>query len=77
MIIPIRCFTCNKVTGDSWEAFCIKTNSQSKNDNEKDTFVNTEKVKKMAAGKSLDELGFEKLCCRRIFLSHIDLIEKN
>ena len=36
MIIPIRCFTCNKVTGDSWEAFCTKTHSLSKNDDDKD-----------------------------------------
>ena len=23
MIIPIRCFTCGKVTGDKWERYCV------------------------------------------------------
>ena len=35
---------------------------------------------KMAAGEEmnavLDELGFERYCCRRMFVSHLDLIEE-
>lgn len=27
-------------------------------------------------GKILDKLGFNRYCCRRMFLSHVDLIDK-
>jgi DNA-directed RNA polymerase subunit N (RpoN/RPB10) len=74
MIIPVRCFTCGKVTGDSWESFCTKVNQHKKNEDSSNDFINVEKVKKMAAGQALDELGFNKMCCRVIFLSHIKLI---
>ena len=74
MIIPVRCFTCGKVTGDSWDSFCKKVTQNTKKDETHDYFINVEKVKKMAAGHALDELGFNKMCCRVIFLSHINLI---
>lgn len=36
-----------------------------------------EKVKKGAdPGKVLDSLGIEKYCCRGLFLSHVDMVEK-
>ena len=73
MIIPIRCFTCGKVTGDSWDSFCKKVTSYKTNDEASHEFINVEKVKKMAAGQALDELGFKKMCCRVVFLSHINL----
>ena len=28
------------------------------------------------SGKALDELGFKRYCCRRMLLSHVDLIDK-
>jgi len=34
-----------------------------------------EMVKVMPAGQALDELGVERYCCRRMFLSHVDLTE--
>ena len=31
---------------------------------------------KQDVGKILDTLGFTRYCCRRMFLSHVDLIDK-
>jgi len=28
------------------------------------------------AGEALEELGFERYCCRRMFVGHIDLIDE-
>ena len=58
MIIPIRCFTCGKVTGDKWEPY-------------------QEMLKKGICEKdALDKLGLKRYCCRRILLSHVELIDK-
>ncbi|MCL4113996.1 UNVERIFIED_CONTAM: hypothetical protein GTU68_065898 [Idotea baltica] len=61
MIIPVRCFSCGKVIAHKWEEF-----SASIADMEDDADV----------GKVLDKIGFTRYCCRRMFLSHVDLIDK-
>jgi DNA-directed RNA polymerase I, II, and III subunit RPABC5 len=59
MIIPIRCYTCNKVIGNKWETYVkyIEENGYSNND----AFI---------------KLGLIRYCCRRMFLSHIEILEK-
>ena len=55
MIIPVRCFTCGKVTAQHWEEY----------------------VHSVAAGEDpaavLDRLGYPRYCCRRMFLTNVDL----
>ena len=58
MIIPVRCFTCGKVTGNIYNKY-IELLQEGK----------TEK-------KALDTLGLERYCCRRMIISHVDLIEQ-
>lgn len=58
MIIPIRCFTCGKITGDKWEPY-------------------QEMLKNGICEKeALDKLGLKRYCCRRILLTHVELIDK-
>ena len=56
MIIPIRCFTCNKLIGASWEPYTKLLKEG-----------HTEK-------EALDKLGLRRMCCRRMILTHTDLI---
>lgn len=89
MIIPIRCFTCGKVLADKWNYYSKRCKEleadyedKLKQDLEKDsdaapaplssTARNFEVVKK---GVILDELGLNKMCCRRHMLTHIDMIK--
>ncbi|ESZ98770.1 DNA-directed RNA polymerase N/8 kDa subunit [Sclerotinia borealis F-4128] len=58
MIIPIRCFSCGKVTGDIWERY-VKLIDAGVND-----------------GDAMDELTLKRYCCRRMIMTHVDLIEK-
>ncbi|EHA54317.1 DNA-directed RNA polymerase subunit 10-like protein [Pyricularia oryzae] len=58
MIIPIRCFSCGKVTGDLWERFLNLIDSG------------------MSDGDAMDALGCKRYCCRRMIMTHVDLIEK-
>ncbi|KAJ4377370.1 DNA-directed RNA polymerase II subunit L [Neocucurbitaria cava] len=58
MIVPIRCFSCGKVTGDLWEKYMALLSE------------GTEEV------DALDAIGLSRYCCRRMILTHVDLIEK-
>ena len=60
MIIPIRCFTCGKVVSQKWDEYSARSNT--KNGSELPADV-------------LDDLGITRFCCRRMFISHIDLID--
>jgi DNA-directed RNA polymerase I, II, and III subunit RPABC5 len=81
MIIPIRCFTCNKVIAHLWEEYINRIQIEYlkddiANDN-KNRFVSVEDLKnKTAEGKILDEMKLNKYCCRRMMLSHVDLCDK-
>lgn len=56
MIVPVRCFSCNKVIAENYEEFKTRIGKGEK----------PEKV--------LDELGYSRYCCRRMLLSHVDLM---
>ena len=57
MLIPVRCFTCNKVVGNKWDNYC-------------------QLIEKMPESKALDELGLKRYCCRRMLLSHVNIIDQ-
>ena len=57
MIIPVRCFTCNKVTGNKWESYC-------------------ELKKTMSESDALDKLGLKRYCCRRMLMTHVNIIDQ-
>ena len=70
MIIPIRCFTCGKVLADKWKYYQNETKLK------EDTIinVNAKTAQKTIEGKTMDKLGLTRYCCRRVMLSHVDLI---
>lgn len=80
MIIPIRCFTCNKVIAHLWEEYLNQIQmAYIENDvsNRKNRFVNIEELEqKTVEGKTLDKMNISKYCCRRMFLAHVDLCDK-
>jgi len=80
MIIPIRCFTCNKVIANLWEEYLNKIQLASLNEdianNPKKRFVDIDTLEnKTVEGKILDTMGLNKYCCRRMLLAHVDLCE--
>lgn len=80
MIIPVRCFTCNKVIAHLWEEYQNRIQMayiEKETFNRKNRFVNIEDLEnKTIEGKILDELKLNKYCCRRMMLSHVDLCDK-
>lgn len=80
MIIPIRCFTCNQIIANKWKKYEEKVQEEYlKNDvthNLKKRFIDINDLKnKNIEGKILDELKIHKYCCRRMYLSHVDMAE--
>jgi DNA-directed RNA polymerase I, II, and III subunit RPABC5 len=82
MIIPIRCFTCNKVIADKWEYY-VKRCEELEEINRKASLSHETNNKKSELKyfeknfkkEILDELGLNRMCCRRMFLGHVDLID--
>ena len=64
MIIPIRCFTCGKPIANLWEPYQKKLEELKDDDNKNNN------IKKI-----LDDLGLKRYCCRRMIISHVDLIQ--
>ncbi|XP_065046252.1 DNA-directed RNA polymerase subunit 10-like protein isoform X1 [Musa acuminata AAA Group] len=65
MIIPVRCFTCGKVSilsstviGNKWDTYLDLLQAD------------------YTEGDALDALGLVRYCCRRMLMTHVDLIEK-
>ena len=76
MIIPIKCFTCGKVIANKYRYYCqeVRKRKLAKDmDVDKVLYLTKEFRDKTPEGDVLDELNMTKMCCRRHFLSHVDI----
>jgi len=67
LIIPVRCFTCGKVVGDVYVEY------KKRYDEYKKTLAANEKPKETPK-QILDDLGVDRYCCRRMIITHVDLL---
>ena len=80
MLIPPRCYTCGKVLADKYEYYkkeLIRKKLSLNSD--KDPLmidISVEDVKKTIAGEIMDELGLTRICCRKVMLTSIDIIDE-
>lgn len=76
MIFPVRCYSCKKLIATKYETYKKDVAELKKKNNLpiEDTVINvmTTDIKKTVEGRVLDDLGITRLCCRKIFLGHID-----
>ena len=76
MIIPIKCFTCGKVIANKYRFYCeeVRKLKLAKDmDVDKVIYLTKEFRDKTPEGEVLDELNMIKMCCRRHFLTHVDI----
>ena len=76
MIIPVKCFTCGFVLADKYryyQAEVRKRKMAKKMDVDKVVYLTKEYTDKTPEGEVLDELNMHKMCCRRHFLTHVDI----
>lgn len=74
MIFPIRCVTCNNVIAGKWLAYLEKVKENRRLTGKTDMEYLSATTTKTAEGKALDDLGVKRQCCRRHFLTHVDLV---
>jgi DNA-directed RNA polymerase subunit N len=67
MIIPVRCFSCGKVIGSDYRKFAFQVNKIREQERE----PKPEEIQKI-----LDDLNIKRYCCRRMIISHVDLIDE-
>ena len=81
MIIPVKCFTCGTVIADKYRFYVqevrkrklAKRGNDDSIDIDKVLYLTKEFYEKTAEGEVLDELNMKKMCCRRHFLTHVDI----
>jgi len=81
MIIPIKCFTCGMVIADKYRFYLEEVRKKKltrrKNgesiDIDKVLYLTKEFAEKTPEGEVLDELNMRNMCCRRHFLTHVDI----
>ncbi|HLD76009.1 MAG TPA: DNA-directed RNA polymerase subunit N [Candidatus Norongarragalinales archaeon] len=64
MQIPIRCFTCGNPVSEWYEEFRRRTKPHEEGGQPEDAAV------------VLDDLGIARVCCRRMLLANVDLIDE-
>ena len=77
MIIPIKCFTCGFVIADKYRYYKSEVREKklkNPDDNIKTVLYLTKEFRdKTIEGMVLDEIGIKRMCCRRHFLTHVDI----
>jgi len=76
MIIPVKCFTCGNVIANKYEHYLSKVREKKMArgmDTEKVIYLTKEFINKTPEGEVMDELKLKKMCCRRHFLTHVDI----
>jgi DNA-directed RNA polymerase subunit N (RpoN/RPB10) len=83
MIIPVKCFTCGMVIGNKYRYYIEEVRkrklakqiniNEGSNNIDKVLYLTKEFHEKTAEGEVMDELGLNKMCCRRHLLTHVDI----
>ena len=81
MIIPVKCVTCGKVIADKYRYYLNKVREKKLEEQpggddvsiDKVLYLTRHNIKKSPEGQVLDDIGFTKMCCRRHFLTHVDI----
>jgi DNA-directed RNA polymerase subunit N (RpoN/RPB10) len=77
MIIPIKCFTCGTVIADKYRYYQeqVRRIKLSRGLNvDKVVYLTKEHTEKTPEGVVLDDMGVVRVCCRRHFLTHVDIL---
>ena len=77
MIIPIRCFSCNNVIGDLWNYYQKELKKRRGSSSPEDRFyMDGTQIPRTLEMEVMTKMGLKRPCCRKIFLTHVPLIDK-
>lgn len=72
MLLPVRCFSCNGLIADKWVEYNKMLNSLPKDNVVK---IVDKNIPDSFQNKILNDLGVKRYCCRRMFISNLDMTE--
>lgn len=82
MIIPVKCVTCGKVIANKYRYYLEQVrkkkldkmgSGEDSGSIQKTVYLSKDSTAKTAEGEVLDDLGLFDPCCRRHFLTHVDI----
>ena len=81
MIIPVKCFTCGMLIANKYRYYLKRIAAETSTPTKESSITylsapttsGDEVSAKTIEGFLLDELGITKMCCRRHFLTHVDI----
>ena len=76
MIIPVKCFTCGNVLANKYRHYLEEVRKKKLAKGlqvERVIYLTIDNIEKAAEGEVLDELRLFNMCCRRHFLTHVDI----
>jgi DNA-directed RNA polymerase subunit N len=80
MIIPVRCYTCGKMLADKYQYYeselLRKKLALNKDEDPLIININADEIKKTIAGEIMDDLGLIRMCCRKVMLTSINIIDE-
>ena len=80
MIIPVRCMTCGKLLADKYEYYereLLRKKLALNSDSDPLIInINAKDIKKTLAGEIMDEIGLFRICCRKVMLTSINIIDE-
>jgi len=76
MIIPVLCYTCSNVLADKYRFYVdevrrLKAEKGIKADAV--VYLTAKNVEKTVEGQVMDKMKLDQPCCRRHFLTHVDI----
>lgn len=76
MIIPVCCYTCGKVLANKYKYYINE--SKIRNKDKEITFIDLNEpiIKKKIEGEIMDELGLIRICCRKIMMTSINIVDQ-
>ena len=76
MIIPIRCMSCGKTIADKWRYYQEEVKKRKKDETLERYYFDGNNIPITPEKEVLDLLDLKRPCCRKHFLTQIDLIDK-
>lgn len=85
MIIPVRCFTCNRVLASKYRKYksqVLEYNKLRTAQGKTDNILSGSEIEDLTTEeidthkKIFESIGVDRYCCKRCLISHVDLIDK-
>lgn len=76
MIIPVRCMNCGKLLADKYDYYQRRLREEKGVKSSEPTYFVGKAIGDTDEAKVMKEIGLTRYCCKKTFLTHVDLIEK-